>query len=63
MLDDTVDTRTGAIAAIVGNHEDSGLIIMSAKGDTSDIKIPSVFIERVNPLSLSFSSSIGEYNA
>lgn len=35
---------SGAIAVVVGDSEHNGLITMYATGDTSDVKIPSVFI-------------------
>jgi len=35
---------SGAIAVVVGDNEKNGLITMYATGDTSDVKIPSVFI-------------------
>ncbi|CAG8546264.1 2253_t:CDS:2 [Diversispora eburnea] len=35
---------SGAIAVVVGDNEHNGLITMYATGDTSDVKIPSVFI-------------------
>lgn len=35
---------SGAIAVIVGDYEKGGLITMKGSGDTSDIKIPSVFV-------------------
>lgn len=36
----------------MGNNDDSGLIIMSAKGETPDITIPAVFVDRVPAFSL-----------
>lgn len=35
---------SGAIAVVVGDNEKNGLITMYATGDTSDVKIPSVFV-------------------
>ncbi|CAG8748899.1 24230_t:CDS:2, partial [Gigaspora rosea] len=35
---------SGAIAVVVGDNEHNGLITMYATGDTSDVKIPSVFV-------------------
>ncbi|CAI2166659.1 17406_t:CDS:2 [Funneliformis geosporum] len=35
---------SGAIAVVVGDNERNGLITMYATGDTSDVKIPSVFV-------------------
>ncbi|CAG8466159.1 785_t:CDS:2 [Acaulospora morrowiae] len=36
--------ESGAVAVVVGDNEHNGLITMYATGDTSDVKIPSVFI-------------------